>query len=200
MLHVKRQLYSTKKSEHRRQKNRTPQATERQFDQLSGSTSLGATWNPTLCTPMQFVPWQTSLQVPFTLYAPFCNPYQLAQTQPGQVGGFPSVQGIGLAGQFSQSPTIPSMMWNQSSGFCEGIVKSVSTSTSMDHETTNSGTVSSQETLPEEVAESKLSCEHFFRRKHFNFFVLLSFWRVRTFVLLITHLLFLHPITHKCTN
>lgn len=148
---------------------------------------------------MQFVPWQTSLQVPFTLYAPFCNPYQLAQTQPGQVGGFPSVQGIGLAGQFSQSPTIPSMMWNQSSGFCEGIVKSVSTSTSMDHETTNSGTVSSQETLPEEVAESKLSCEHFFRRKHFNFFCA-SFVLARSYVCFFNHSFTLPPPNHSQMN
>ena len=165
LLHVKRQLYSTKKSEHRRQKNRTPQAIEKQFEQMSGSTSLGATWNPTLCTPMQFVPWQTSLQVPFTLYAPFCNPYQLAQTQPGPVGSFPSVQGLGLAGQFSQSLTSPSMMWTQSSGFCEGIVKSVSTSTSMDQEAKTSGTVSSQETLSGEAVESTFSRKHFLRRK-----------------------------------
>ena len=169
---------------------------------MSGSTSLGASWNPTLCTPMQFVPWQTSLQVPFTLYAPFCNPYQLAQTQPGPVGSFPSVQGLGLAGQFSQSPTSPSMMWTQSSGFCEGIVKSVSTSTSTDRETKNSGTVSSQETLSGEAVESTFSRKHFLRRKqlkHF-FIVLLSLWRVRTLALLITHLLCLHQITHKCMD
>ena len=169
---------------------------------MSGSTSLGASWNPTLCTPMQFVPWQTSLQVPFTLYAPFCNPYQLAQTQPGPVGCFPSVQGLGLAGQFSQSPTSPSMMWTQSSGFCEGIVKSVSTSTSMDRETKNSGTVSSQEKLSGEAAESTFSREHFLRRKQLKrfFIVLLSLWRLRTLALLITHLLCLHQINHKCMD
>ena len=53
------------------------------------------------------------------------------------------------------------MMWTQSPGFSEGIVKSVSTSTSMDHETKNSGIVPSQETLPVEAAESMLSREHF---------------------------------------
>jgi len=159
---VKRQLYSTKKPEHRRQKNRTPQATEIQFDQMSGSTSLGATWNPTLYTPMQFVPWQTSLQVPFTLYAPFCNPYQLAQTQQGPVGGFPNVQGLGLAGQFTQSPANPFMMWNQSSGSCEETVKPVPASPSMHHETKNAGIAPSQETLPVEAVESTLSRDHFF--------------------------------------
>lgn len=168
---------------------------------MSGSTSLGAAWNPTLCAPMQFFPWQTSLQVPFTLYAPFCNPYQLAQTQPGPVTGFPGVQGLGLAGQFTQSPTSPSMMWTQSSGVCEGVVKSDSTSTSIDQETKNSETVSSKETLPVEAVESTLSRGHLFRRKHFNIFILLlSFWRVHTFDLLITHLLCLHPITHKCMD
>lgn len=195
MVHVKRQLYSTKKPEHRRQKNRTPRATEKQFDQKSGSTSPSATWNSTLYTPMQFFPWQTSLQVPFTLYAPFGNPYQLAQTQQGPVGGFPSVRGLGLAGQFTQSPTNPSMMWTQSSGSCEGNVKSVSSSTSMHHETKNAGIVSAQETLPVEAVESTLSHEHFFRRKQLNFFVvLLSLFRVRTFVL--NHSFTLHPPYH----
>ena len=154
MVHVKRQLYSTKKPEQRRQNVRTPQAKEKQLDQLPGSTSLSATWNPTLYSPMQFVPWQTSLPMPFTLYAPFCNPFQLAQTQQGPIGGFPYFQGLGLAGQFTQSPTSPSMMSTQSSGSCEGIVKSVSTSASVQHQTRNTGIVSSQETLPVEATKS----------------------------------------------
>ena len=195
LVHVKRQLYSTKKPEHRRQKmNRTPQATEKQFEQMTGSNSLGATWNPTLYTPMQFVPWQTSLQVPFTLYAPFCNPCQLAQTQQGPVGGFPSVQGLGLAGQFTQCPTNSSMMSNQSSESCEGIFKSVPASTSMHHETKNAGIVSSLETLPTEAVESTLSYEHLFKTKPFNSFIeLLSFFRLRMFVLLLVHLLTTQP-------
>lgn len=129
---------------------------------------------------MPFVPWQTSLQVPFTVYAPFCNPYQLAQTQQGPVGGFPSVQGLGLAGQFTQSPTSPSIMWTQSSVSCEGSVKSVSTSASMQHETNNAEIVSSKETLPVEADESTLSHQNFFRRKTSTF--LLFFFRSSAFV------------------
>lgn len=129
---------------------------------------------------MPFVPWQTSLQVPFTLYAPFCNPYQLAQTQQGPVGGFPSVQGFGLAGQFTQSPMSPSIMWTQSSVSCEGSVKSVSTSASMQHETNNAEIVSSKETLPVEADESTLSHQYFFRRKTSTF--LLFFFRSSAFV------------------
>ena len=98
--------------------------------------------------------------MPFTLYAPFCNPYQQRP-----VGGFPSVKGLGLAGQFTQSPATPSVMWTQSSGYSEGNVKSVSTSTSMQHETKNAGIVSSRESLPVEAVECTLSHEHFFKRK-----------------------------------
>ena len=95
------------------------------------------------------------------------------------------------------------MMWTQSSGFCEGIVKSVSTSTSTDQETKNSGTVSSQETLSGEAAESTLSREHFLIKKKavstfFLYIYCASLWRVRTLVLLITHLLCVLQNTHKC--
>ena len=81
------------------------------------------------------------------------------------------------------------MMWTQSPGFSEGIVKSVSTSTSMDHETKNSGIVPSQETLPVEAAESMcLANISLARRKHFNFFVAL--------VLLINQSFTLPPPNH----
>ncbi|KAL9958563.1 hypothetical protein ACROYT_G035592 [Oculina patagonica] len=150
LLHVKRQLYSVKKPERRRQKSHTPSAMGRPFDQPPGPASLGATaWNPTLYTPMPLVPWQTSLQMPLTLYAPFCNAYQLAQMQQGPVGSLPSVQGLGLPGQIKQSSTSPSMMWTQSLGSHEGNVKSVSCPAPIRHET-----MTSQESLPVEAVES----------------------------------------------
>ncbi|KAJ7382763.1 hypothetical protein OS493_033049 [Desmophyllum pertusum] len=75
---------------------------------------------------MPFVPWQTALQMPFALYAPFCNPYQLAQMHQGPVGSLPNFQGLGLAGQFKQSAASPSLTWAQSLGSCEAVYPPVS--------------------------------------------------------------------------
>ena len=49
---------------------------------------------------MPFIPWQASFQMPLTLYAPFCNAYQLAQLQQG-----PVASGLGIPWQLQQSPT-----------------------------------------------------------------------------------------------
>lgn len=106
---------------------------------------------------MPFVPLQTSLQMPFTWYAPFCNPYQMAQMQQGPVAGVPNFQGLGLAGQLKQSSASPSLTWSQSLGSYEGNVKSVSSPTSMQQETWSAGVVSSQQTLPVEAVEGELS-------------------------------------------
>lgn len=144
-------MFSAKKPERRQQKNHTPSATDKPFDQPPGTTSLGATWNPALYTPMPFVPWQTSLQMPLTLYAPFCNAYQLTQMQQGPVGGLPSVQGLGLSGQIKQNSASPSIMWTQSLGSCEGNVKPVYCPAPIRHDT-----MSSQDTLPVEAVESML--------------------------------------------
>lgn len=54
---------------------------------------------------MPFIPWQASFQMPLTLYAPFCNAYQLAQLQQGPVAGVTNFQGLGIPGQLQQSPT-----------------------------------------------------------------------------------------------
>ena len=92
------------------------------------------------------------------------------------------------------------MMWTQSSGFCEGIVKSVSTSTSTDQETKNSGTVSSQETLSGEAAESTLSREHFLIKKKavstFFFIYILCFALARSHVGSLNHSFTLRPPNH----
>ena len=80
-------------------------------------------------TPMPLVPWQASLQMPLTLFAPFCNAYQLAQMQQGQMTGVPNVQGFGLPGQFQQGLVNPAVMGNQSFGPYEGSVKTVTSLT-----------------------------------------------------------------------
>ena len=57
--------------------------------------------------------------MPLTLYAPFCNAYQLAQLQQGPVAGVTNIQGLRIPGQLQQSPT------NTPVG-SDGSVKSVS--------------------------------------------------------------------------
>ena len=80
------------------------------------------------------------------------------------------------------------MIWTQSSGSCEGNVKSGSTTASMQYDTKNARILSSQETLPLEAVESTLSHEHFFRRKQYNFFNCASFRFPRSYACsLITH-------------
>ena len=52
--------------------------------------------------------------MPFTLFAPFCTPYQLAQLQQGPMPGVPSLQGL-------ESPCLaePTVLGTRTSGACE---------------------------------------------------------------------------------
>ena len=101
---------------------------------------------------MPFVPWQASLQMPFTLFAPFCNAYQLTQMQQGPMTGVPNVQGFGLPGQFQQGLVNPAVMGNQSFGSCEGSVKTVASSAPTPPGSGDTGLVSSRgDVLVEEV-------------------------------------------------
>ena len=157
LVHVRRQLCSSKKPGNKRhQKNCIASSSETQLNQLPGSTSVSASWNPTLYTPMPFVPLQTSLQMPFTLYASLYNAYHVAQIQQRPVVGLPNAQGIGLAEQFPQSPPSPALTLAQSLGYCGENMKSVSSSVSIQNETRNAGIVSSYGNLPVENVESKL--------------------------------------------
>ena len=148
LLHVKRHLYTPKKTEERQQRNRTPPSKGKHFDQLPGYTSLSASWNPTLYTPMPFVPWQAPIQMPFTLYAPFCNAYQLAQMQQGPMTGFPNAQG-----QFQQCLMGPSLIGTQS---CEGVT-SVASHAATQHASMSTAVYPCNETLSVEAVESELS-------------------------------------------
>lgn len=123
LLHVKRQLYPAKKTLDRQQRNRVLHPKEKHFQQHQGSAALNASWNPTLYTPVPLVPWQAPLQMPFTLYAPFCNPYQLALMQQGPTISVPNVQGCATV-QFQPGPMDSSVLRTQSSGSCERDVKS----------------------------------------------------------------------------
>ena len=155
LLHVKRQLYTPKKTENRQQRSRTLPPKEKQFDQHPGSASLNAGWNSTLYTPMPFVPWQAPLQMPFTLYAPFCNPYQLAQMQHGPMPGAPNIQGLGIPRQFQQGSTDPSVIGPQSYGFGGGGTKSFA-SAPLTQGPGSTGAIHSHEALQVETSESEL--------------------------------------------
>lgn len=103
---------------------------------------------------MPFVPWQTALQMPFALYAPFCNPYQLAQMHRGPVGSLPNFQGLGLAGQFKQSAASPSLTWAQSLGSCEAVYPPVS----MRQGTVSAGVTSLPIAIQTEAVKSECLC------------------------------------------
>lgn len=106
-------------------------------------------------TPMPFVPLQTPLHMPFTLYAPFYNAYQFAQMQQGSVVGLSNAQGLGFPGQFPQSPSSPIVSWAQSLGHREENLKPFYSLVPMKNEAHNAGIVSSRETSPPETVGSK---------------------------------------------
>lgn len=156
LVHVKRQQYSSKKPDNKRQaNNHIPSSTKPELNQPTASTSVSSSWNSTLYTPMPFVPLQTSLHMPFTLYAPFYNAYQLAQMQQGPVVGLSNAQGLGLPGQFPQGPPSPTLSWAQNLGHREENLKPVSSFVPMQSEARNAGIVSFRETLPAEAVKSQ---------------------------------------------
>ena len=154
MSQVKRHLYTPKKTE--QQTNRTSPPKEKHFDQAPGFNSLNASWNPALYTPVPFVPWQAPVQVPFTLYPPFCNAYQLAQMRQGPMTGFASAQGFGSAGHFQPSPTDPSLMGAQSYESREGGAESVALPSSGQPGSKSTAVMPSPEDLPVKADESEL--------------------------------------------
>ncbi|XP_068750758.1 uncharacterized protein [Montipora capricornis] len=118
LLHVKRQIYSKKTGE-RQPLNRNQASKEKPFDATNHClSSVNTTWNRPLYTAVPFVPWQTQLQMPFTLFAPFCTPYQLAQLPQGPMPGSQSLQGVESQGRLEPFSADSTLAGTRSSGDC----------------------------------------------------------------------------------
>lgn len=119
---------------------------------------------------MPFVPWQAPLQMPFTLYAPFCNPYQLAQMQHGPMPVVPTIQGLGLSGQFQQGTTDPSVMGPQSYGFGDGGAKSYASAPPTQQGPGKIGAIHSHGALQVEASEGELFISSLYLKISVNIF------------------------------
>lgn len=112
-------MCTAKKTAERQTVHRHQTSKEKPSDTNNCFGSVNTAWNRALYTAVPFVPWQTPLQMPFTLFAPFCTPYQLAQLQQGPKPGYPSVQGLESQGRIDPCLTEPPLLVRtQSFGGC----------------------------------------------------------------------------------
>ena len=151
LLHVKRQMCTAKKTGERQTVHRNQSSKEKPSDTNNCFGSVNTAWNRTLYTAVPIVPWQTPLQMPFTLFAPFCTPYQLAQLQQGPKPGIPSFQGLEPPGRIEPCLTEPPLLGTQSFGGC-GVSEKPSSS-----ETVSPGGHQPHEPLPVKADKSKFS-------------------------------------------
>lgn len=153
LLHVKRQMCTAKKTGERQTVHRNQRSNEKPSDTNNCFGSVNTAWNRTLYTAVPIVPWQTPLQMPFTLFAPFCTPYQLAQLQQGPKPGIPSFQGLESQGRIEPCLTEPPLLGPQSFGGC-GVSEKTPASSSV---TVSPGGHQPHEPLPVKADKSKFS-------------------------------------------